>query len=153
MTVHTFWLVNLCFVLSVTARCPAGLIQGSMPDECFSFGTSLIWFDAQTHCLSLGGHLVIVRSAFTNAILSNLTNACGATSDTNMWLGATVGVFSTTWTWLDGSSITYSNWAQGRQRYPLDDNIVNTASKHLRCLILVFALPSRIFSRFSLHLG
>lgn len=117
MTIRILFLAILCVVLSVTARCPAGLIQGSMPDECFAYGSNSNWFDAQTHCVSLGGHLAFVRSAFTNAILINMANTCGVDGDTAMWLGASIGVFSTTWTWLDGSSITYSNWARGKARY------------------------------------
>lgn len=95
------------------ARCPPGLIQGVMANDCYTVGQSLRWFDAQSSCLSIGGHLTIVRNAYVNNLLGNLTNACGITVSTSLWLGASIGVFSEVWTWVDGSSFTYTNWAKG----------------------------------------
>ncbi|KAH7711029.1 mannose receptor C type 1-like protein [Aphelenchoides avenae] len=97
-------------------RCLAGLLQGT--DGCYSF-TSMSresYAAAKLHCGALGGALPIVKSAEDNMALVNLARST-CTQDQALWLGADKRQ-STSWTWNDGSPLTYTNWADG---YPSND--------------------------------
>ncbi len=69
------------------------------------------WSEAVKRCKDEGGHLAIVGSAAENGFLS-------VVHDGEHWLGATDGrdlkaSGAGTYTWVDGSALSYSNWNPG----------------------------------------
>ncbi|KAH7707013.1 macrophage mannose receptor 1-like protein, partial [Aphelenchoides avenae] len=108
---------DACFLCQYPAqgaekkRCLAGLLPGT--DGCYSFSSmsSEGYAAAQLHCGALGGALPIVKSAEDNVALVNLTRSV-CTQDQSLWLGADKRQ-STSWTWNDGSPLTFTNWADG----------------------------------------
>lgn len=100
-------------------QCPLGFVQGQNPRDCYFFfvpGTATgtnYWFDGERYCASKGGRLASVKSASENTFIHNAAAACGNLTDYQMWLGASAGVLSSQWKWIDGTPLTYSNWADG----------------------------------------
>lgn len=71
------------------------------------------WYETEESCARLGGHLASVSNAFENAFLSNSWNF----GSSAYWLGGSVGVTSSgAWSWTDGKSFSYANWAEGLDR-------------------------------------
>lgn len=52
-----------------------------------------------------GGHLALVSSAISNTQLKNLNLS-------TFWLGGT-NQLNGKWSWIDGSNLSYFNWAIG----------------------------------------
>jgi hypothetical protein len=72
------------------------------------------WTDAQSQALTLGGNLATVNDAAENAwICQTFTNFGGVTR--NLWIGLNAigldGGNPNSYSWVDGSSSTYRNWA------------------------------------------
>jgi len=72
------------------------------------------WTDAQSQALSLGGNLATVNDAAENAWISQtFTNFGGV--QRNLWIGLNAAGFDGTnpsnYSWIDGSSSNYRNWA------------------------------------------
>lgn len=108
-------IVVALFATRASAKCPVGTVQGLSASDCFYYSLSpLSWLRAEEECVRLGGHLSSVHSGFANAFFSDLPNI---ESTASYWIGGSMGVDSfTTWTWTDGSSFSYTNWASGRRR-------------------------------------
>lgn len=103
--------IAICLALSA-AKCPLGYVQGVRDDDCLKYFTDeLSWDDAEDECRSAGGHLASSVSAFANSFLATL-QSCGA----EYWLGASKGELSNDWSWADGNSFNYKNWAKGTSK-------------------------------------
>lgn len=62
----------------------------------------------------LGAHLVVFNDAAENTAVVNALNAAGTISSVAaVWVGYTDQVTEGTWTTLDGTPMTYLNWASG----------------------------------------
>uniref|UniRef100_A0A914QYK5 C-type lectin domain-containing protein n=1 Tax=Panagrolaimus davidi TaxID=227884 RepID=A0A914QYK5_9BILA len=80
-------LIFAVFVLTITAECPNGTLewQGS----CFFFETNATGFAAaEENCVKIGGHLVSIHDAFTDALLARGN-----------------------WSWMDGTLMDFTDWA------------------------------------------
>jgi hypothetical protein len=71
----------------------------------------LTWKEARDKCRAKGGHLAKVTSAEQNQFLTSLLTEQEIES---AWLGATDEEHEDSWTWLDGSPLTYANWDPGQ---------------------------------------
>lgn len=69
------------------------------------------WTEARAQCEHMGGRLAIVTSKEQNETLAKLVQEAGKA---DAWLGATDEVTEGSWVWIDGSPLTYSNWAPGQ---------------------------------------
>lgn len=108
---YFFVLVLTCVDLC-TAGCPSGAVQGLSDDVCYDYNMlSESWYEAEENCQLSGGHLASVRNAFLNSfLLDKLGSKFRAES---FWLGPSVGVTSTNWSWTDGSAFKYADWPKG----------------------------------------
>lgn len=69
------------------------------------------WKDAQTICHDRGEQLVHIRSKSENAYIFN--EIVSQQDEKWTWLGATNVKGTTTYKWLDGNELTYTNWLSG----------------------------------------
>ncbi|MFN8395294.1 MAG: lectin-like protein [Bacteroidia bacterium] len=67
--------------------------------------STMNWDAAKTACLNAGGNLASISSAGENNFIRN--NMGGAT---NVWIGLNDAVTEGTFTWSDGSPLSYTNW-------------------------------------------
>ena len=84
------------------------------------FTESLSWDAAKAECEKLGGHLVIIESEIENQFLWDLVSTDKAVKDaiaknkSNVFVH--IGCFQSSdskqWKWVNGQSITYSNWSK-----------------------------------------
>ncbi|KAH7698511.1 Protein CLEC-51, partial [Aphelenchoides avenae] len=93
----------------VASRCHPGAVQGLTDHECYVFGkTPTTWMEAEKACSTLSGHLTSVSGHHTNSFLA--TSAVPCLGD--YWLGGFKGFDSKfKWTWTDGRTFRFSNWA------------------------------------------
>lgn len=68
------------------------------------------WENAKIHCANLGGHLAIIDDANENAALFSYIQSLGIN---NAYFGISDAASEGTWTWVDGTPLTYSNWGTG----------------------------------------
>lgn len=97
--------------------CPNGTVKGPNTNMCFKFvSTPSTWLEAQINCAKMGGNLVTVGDAYSNSFLVKMA-INNSISTGSLWVGGT-SLFKGTgnWSWADGSSWYYSNWATGRPR-------------------------------------
>jgi hypothetical protein len=80
-------------------------------NKCWKlFSTPLGWQDAENACVAWGGHLASISSAAESALVSSMIPAA---STGIVWIGLYSKSYWGNWVWLDGSPVTYSNWASG----------------------------------------
>ena len=86
---------------------------------------SKTWQAAENYAQSLGGHLIMIKSAdmqnyVYNTILANSTVARMST----FWIGATDRASEGDWRWADGTKLseTYSNWNSGEPNNANDED-------------------------------
>lgn len=68
------------------------------------------WENAKIHCANLGGHLAIIDDANENSALFSFIQSLGVN---NAYFGLSDAAQEGTWTWVDGTPLTYSNWGTG----------------------------------------
>ncbi|XP_072021157.1 lymphocyte antigen 75-like [Amphiura filiformis] len=94
--------------------CPNGWYK--LKDRCFLLGGQdesqrLSWQDAQNVCLTQGGQIGNLATIQNSGIQSFLTAVLkGIEGD--VWIGFTN--YPGFWSWVDGSELTYENWAPGQ---------------------------------------
>lgn len=77
---------------------------------------SLIWEEARTSCLSLGGDLASVGSEEENNFIKSLGR--------NFWIGGSDLAQEGTYVWSDGTDWTYDNWIPGEPNGRTRENCV-----------------------------
>ena len=70
------------------------------------FSNKVTWTEAKQICNKLGGHPVTIGSKAENDFVSGLISS-------SIWLGTTDEKQEGTFMWVDGSAMSYSNWAAG----------------------------------------
>ncbi|KAH7715698.1 CLEC-50 protein [Aphelenchoides avenae] len=79
--------------------------------DCYKFVAAADrWFEAEWTCVTKGGHLASVRSAFENGFFVREGPAWCSDS---YWIGGT-NTEQGKWTWSDGKAFAYSNWDSGQ---------------------------------------
>uniref|UniRef100_A0A1I7Z1Z5 C-type lectin domain-containing protein n=1 Tax=Steinernema glaseri TaxID=37863 RepID=A0A1I7Z1Z5_9BILA len=109
--------VPLLLLLGVSAServCPPGAVTSSDRSKCFLIvPVPVSFYDAERTCLDLGARFASVTDAIDNERISETAYAVFMNlrmKASNLWLGGT-DKDSDSWTWLDGSNFTFSNWA------------------------------------------
>src|SRR5687768_10938133 len=97
------------------SSCPAETTQNG--NFCYKpVADPKSWVYAQFDCGSQGGNLASVQSAFDNHFLVDLAKT-NFGSPSAFWVGGTSLLNNdSSWSWVDGSKMSYSNWAPGRPR-------------------------------------
>jgi hypothetical protein len=70
------------------------------------------WSDAEAKAQELGGHLVTINDSSEDAWVYDTFSTYGST-DRNLWIGYTDQSDEGTFSWIDGDTSTYTNWASG----------------------------------------
>ncbi|KAL9980407.1 hypothetical protein ACROYT_G008995 [Oculina patagonica] len=85
-----------------------------MEGSCYHFssGASLNWTAAKSACEDLGSNLVVINSqAEQQAIAAKVSQ--------RTWIGLYRNPKDKSrWLWVDGSPVTYTNWARGEPNHP-----------------------------------
>jgi hypothetical protein len=68
------------------------------------------WRRAQDKCRTLGGQLVCIPDAQTQAFIKELSKGL------ELWIGATDEKVEGLWKWVDGSEVKYEAWGQEQPR-------------------------------------
>ena len=68
------------------------------------------WEEAQAYCAARGGHLAVINDDDENHMLFIFMKAAGYNS---AYFGLSDAAKEGTWTWVNGDSSTYRNWASG----------------------------------------
>ena len=90
-----------------------------------AFDRVLTWKEAQQACVQMGGHLPIIRTEAEDRLVRGLMEAAGLKQ---AWLGATDEIKEGQWRWIDGTEMTYTNWAKDQ---PNDANFDGTGEDYL----------------------
>ncbi|KAH9490404.1 hypothetical protein Btru_035117 [Bulinus truncatus] len=82
---------------------------------CYQFfNDPKTWTDAQAHCETFGGSLLILHNDATQQYLLSYSFLNGhAYSFYSMWIGLSDNVKESSFVWIDGSPFDYSKWSQG----------------------------------------
>ena len=75
-----------------------------------------IWTTAKTNAEAYGGHLVTIKDATENTLVS------GINPGVRMWIGFTDQLLEGTWTWITGETSTYTNWNAGEPNNSGDED-------------------------------
>ncbi|NCR19195.1 MAG: hypothetical protein GPJ22_19005, partial [Microcystis aeruginosa LL13-03] len=70
--------------------------------------TATTWTDAQVQAQAMGGNLVTINDTAENQFL---VNAFGVSE--YLWIGFTDAAKEGTWQWINGETVTYTNWQPG----------------------------------------
>jgi len=103
-------------VVEVTTVPLPGLLAGPIvnPANChtYYFTQPATWIEAQMKAQALGGNLVTINDAAENEyVRSHFANYGG--NPQAVWIGLTDRTTEGTFTWVDGSPVTYTNWNPG----------------------------------------
>uniref|UniRef100_A0A1I7YR95 C-type lectin domain-containing protein n=1 Tax=Steinernema glaseri TaxID=37863 RepID=A0A1I7YR95_9BILA len=124
-TPRTMRVVLLALLLSLALAdqgCPPGAFLSIAGDKCFHPVPALVDFrTAEIVCASFGGHLASVHDKWDNDALIGIHKEILTQASKNLvadhfgtyWLGGRDVNSSGSWTWIDGSSFNYNNWAAG----------------------------------------
>jgi Ca2+-binding RTX toxin-like protein len=94
-------------------------IQSDIPSDAYYYNghyykiysnITSTWENAQKYCENLGGTLAIINDSEENTALFNYMKSKGYNS---AYFGLSDVVTEGSWQWVDGSSVTYTNWASG----------------------------------------
>lgn len=86
-----------------------------IPEEAKVFGghhylvvvKTVTWHEAKKQCEDMGGHLVIITSKAENSFVSRLADF------QTTFIGCTDENKEGDWRWVDGTRVTWKNWAKG----------------------------------------
>ena len=78
------------------------------------FTPPMTWDKAKANCEAQGGHLVAISSQEENNFVNQLAGF------QNIWIGLTDEIHEGSWQWVNGESLTYTNWDSEE---PNDDDI------------------------------
>ena len=66
------------------------------------------WEEAETYCEKLGGHLAVINDSKEDSAIYNYIREKG---HTNVFFGLSDAKKEGKWTWVDGTKVKYTNWA------------------------------------------
>ena len=72
----------------------------------FEVSTPINWLDAQSSCAIWGGDLTSITTERENNYLNTLISS----SVGNCWIGLNDRDVEGTYTWIDGTTVSYTNW-------------------------------------------
>ena len=74
------------------------------------YDNAMGWKAAESFCESLGGHLITINTAEEESIASQMIDD----QYRFLWIGMQYNLDSTSWEWVTGEDITYTNWRANR---------------------------------------
>lgn len=111
-----FLLIVSIFAI-VGGTCPQGALQGLTANDCYLYLPPNFWLSALEDCVQRGGQLASVSNAFVNLFIPTLPKeTCGVPYSAGVhsyWLGGSVGLTSSSWSWSDSSPFAYTAWDNG----------------------------------------
>ena len=102
-----------------SANTPFKIITASIPLDAFEYNghsyyiysdVANTWEEAQAYCEARGGHLAVINDETENNAVFNYMKSKGYNS---AYFGLSDAAKEGTWTWVNGDSSTYRNWASG----------------------------------------
>ncbi|KAH7707443.1 Protein CLEC-51 [Aphelenchoides avenae] len=114
MAASLFFFAFSCIFVTCNSRCPTGAIQGLSDTTCYKiayFRNGGSFFFGEEACQKEGGHLVSIHNAFENAAIFDIIQVYPP--DNRFWIGGT-NQLTGDWSWTDGTSFGYKNWAPGQ---------------------------------------
>ena len=78
------------------------------------------WTEAKEYCESIGGHLATISSKEEQDAIASAINSCGKNS---YWLGGQKDS-ADVWSWVDGSTWSYTNWSNTESNYYYEDKLM-----------------------------
>ena len=104
-TIYTLYKFSSNIFLVPTTGCDV-ISSGGM---CYSYftGTGRNWADSRQQCLARGSDLAIITSSEENTLLASLI------TQSTCWIGFNDINSEGTFTWADGSQVTYTGWSSG----------------------------------------
>ena len=119
--------LDLTFPIGKSNGCD--LIYDSSCYKVFEASTPINWLDAQSSCAIWGGDLTSISTDRENNYLNTIiTSSVG-----NCWIGLNDRDVEGTYTWIDGTTVSYTNW-------PLNAPTINDANT---CIVM--DIPSGIW--------
>ena len=94
----------LLFPTGISNGCD--LIYDSSCYEMFEVSTPINWLDAQSSCAIWGGDLTSITTEREN----NYLNTIIPDTVSNCWIGLNDRDVEGTYTWIDGTTVSYTNW-------------------------------------------
>ncbi|CAJ1053003.1 type-2 ice-structuring protein-like isoform X1 [Xyrichtys novacula] len=73
----------------------------------------LTWAEAESNCVSMGGHLASVHSLATHNLVRRLIKR-RANRNSNAWIGGSDQSWESVWQWTDGTCFHYNKWLTGQ---------------------------------------
>ncbi|XP_026181790.1 type-2 ice-structuring protein-like [Mastacembelus armatus] len=94
--------------------------------RCFKYvPKAMTWADAQKNCRSYKANLAYVRDAKENGKIQEMIRQGKAA-----WIGSTDAQKEGCWSWVDGSTFTYANWAPGQpDNYQGNENCLQISTE------------------------
>eukprot|EP00092_Neocalanus_flemingeri_P103470 GFUD01132424.1.p1 GENE.GFUD01132424.1~~GFUD01132424.1.p1 ORF type:complete len:210 (-),score=23.60 GFUD01132424.1:209-838(-) len=90
--------------------CPTGWQKYGRTTSCYKyFAAPLSWSDAESVCVLHQGWLATIESAGENGFINGI-----ATTDAWIGLFRILPAVTPFWAWIDGSTLSYTNWASGQ---------------------------------------
>ena len=77
----------------------------------FEVSTPINWLDAQSSCVIWGGDLTSITTEREN----NYLNTIIPDTVSNFWIGLNDRDVEGTYTWIDNSALSFTNWTSGSQ--------------------------------------
>ena len=112
--------LDLTFPIGKSNGCD--LIYDSSCYKVFEVSTPINWLEAQSSCAIWGGDLTSITTEREN----NYLNTIITSSVSNSWIGLNDRDVKRTYTWIDGTTVSYTNW-------PLNAPTVNDANT---CIVM-----------------
>lgn len=113
-------------IILVSGVLPISKVYNGHYYAAYTFNGDYDWDSANTYCNKLGGHLVTITSAEENNAVLELMLKAGKEF---AWVGATDKVEEGNWKWVNGETLSYTNWADyqpdnynGEQHYSVMRN-------------------------------
>ena len=115
----SYYNIPMGFVLLRYLAKQAADVETNIPSDVFEYnghsyylysGVAQTWEEAQAYCQARGGHLAVINDANENTALFNYMKSSGYS---NAYFGLSDDVIEGIWHWIDGSPLSYANWASG----------------------------------------
>ena len=108
---------TLIYLISTGTSNGCDLIYNGSCYKVFEVSTPINWLDAQSSCAIWGGDLTSITTEKENNYLNTIiTSSVG-----NCWIGLNDRDVEGTYTWIDGTTVIYTNWTST----PSDDTNSN----------------------------
>ncbi|WKY03848.1 hypothetical protein Q1695_005085 [Nippostrongylus brasiliensis] len=99
-------------------HCQNGWLYFNKTDSCYRYFLWATFDDAETVCVSNGGHLASIHSTDENTFVADISKSGTEYKQGSdlTWIGLQQANYpqDTKWTWTDGTPVDYMKWAPGQ---------------------------------------